>query len=236
MVAMNTIMAESLDFIATKLEKAIGDDPSKLNAAIQKVLEEILAEHGGVVFNGNGYSEEWHKEAERRGLPNLPSCVEALPLLGSKEVTELFSKYGVLSERELHSRMEVYLEQYCLVVGLEARTAIEMAKTIIFPAAVRYQGELALTCANLKAVGYVFDTDTLDKVTGLVKDLQDGTAKLEALLAEHGGHSKLEHAKHLCKEVLPAMAAVRKTADLLEGIVADDLWPLATYQEMLFIM
>ena len=180
MVAMNTIMAESLDFIATKLEKAVGDDPSKLNGAIQKVLEEILAEHGSIVFNGNGYSEDWHKEAAKRGLPNLRSCVEALPLLGSKETTELFAKYGVLNERELHSRMEVYIEQYCLTVGLEARTTIEMAKTIIFPAAIRYQGELAATCANLKAVGYVFDTDTLDKVTGLVKDLQDGIVKLEA--------------------------------------------------------
>ena len=163
---MNTIMAESLDFIATKLEKAVGDDPSKLNGAVQKVLEEIMAEHGSVVYNGDGYTEAWHKEAEKRGLPNLRSCVEALPLLGSKEATELFAKYGVLTERELHSRMEIYLEQYCLVVGLEARTAIEMAKTIIFPAAIRYQGELAATCANLKAVGYIFDTDTLDKVTG----------------------------------------------------------------------
>ncbi|MGO9602391.1 MAG: glutamine synthetase III [Candidatus Binataceae bacterium] len=236
MVAMNTIVAESLDFIASKLEKAVGDDPSKLNGAVQKVLEEIMAENGSVVFNGNGYSEEWHKEAESRGLPNLRSCVEALPLLGSKEATELFSKYGVLTERELHSRMDVYLEQYCLVVGLEARTVIEMARTIIFPAAIRYQGELALTCANLKAVGYVFDTDTLDKVTVLVKELQDGIVKLEAMLAEHGGHRKLDHAKHLCTAVLPAMAAVRKTADVLESIVADDLWPLATYQEMLFIM
>src|SRR5271163_4221842 len=121
-VAMNTILAESLDFIATKLEKAVADDSSKFNEAVQKVLAEIMAEHGSIVFNGNGYSEEWHKEAEKRGLPNLPSCVEALPLLGSKEVTELFAKYGVLNERELHSRMEVYLEQYCLVVGLEART------------------------------------------------------------------------------------------------------------------
>jgi glutamine synthetase len=205
LVAINTILAESLDDIATKLEKAVGDDPAKLNSAIQKVLTEVFAEHGGIVFNGNGYSEAWHKEAEERGLPNLRSCVEALPMLGSKAATELFEHYGVLSARELHSRMEVYLEQYCLTVGLEARTAIEMAKTIIFPAAIRYQGELASTCANLKAVGYVFDTDTLDKVTGLVKDLQDGIAKLEALLAEHGGHSRLDHAKHLCREVLPAM-------------------------------
>jgi glutamine synthetase len=236
MVAMNTIMAESLDFIATKLEKAVGDEPSKLNGAIQQVLEEILAEHGSIVFNGNGYSEAWHKEAKKRGLPNLRSCVEALPVLGSNEATELFSKYEVLNKRELHSRMEIYIEQYCLVVGLEARTAIEMAKTIIFPAAIRYQGELALTCANLKAVGYVFDTDTLDQVTVLVKDLQDGIMRLEGLLAEPGGHSKLDHAKHLNHDVLTAMAAVRKTADTLEGIVADDLWPLATYQEMLFIM
>ena len=236
MTAMNTIVAESLDYIAGKLEKAVGDDLSKLNGAIQKLLEEIMAENGSIVFNGNGYSEAWHKEAESRGLPNLRSCVEALPLLGTKEATDLFAKYGVLTERETHGRMDVDLEQYCLVVGLEARTVIEMAKTIIFPAAIRYQGELAQTCANLKAVGYVFDTDTLDKVTVLVKDLQDGILKLEGMLAEGGGHSKLDHAKHLCNAVLPAMAAVRKTADMLEGIVADDLWPLATYQEMLFIM
>ncbi len=119
---------------------------------------------------------------------------------------------------------------------LEARTAIEMAKTIIFPAAIRYQGELAATCASLKAVGYTFDTDTLDKITALVKELQNGIAKLEKVLASHGGTTKLEHAAHLCHEVIPAMAAVRKTADTLEGTVADDLWPLATYQEMLFIM
>jgi glutamine synthetase len=236
MIAMNTIVAESLDYIASELENAVGGDLSRLNGAVQKVLEKIMTENGSVVFNGDGYSQAWHKEAERRGLPNLRSCVEAIPLLGSKEVTQLFSKYEVLTERELHSRMDVYLEQYCLVVGLEARTVIEMAKTIIFPAAIRYQGELALTCANLKAVGYVFDTDTLDKVTVLVKDLQDGIVKLEGMLAEHGGHSKLDHAKHLCNAVLPAMAAVRKTADALEGMVADDLWPLATYQEMLFIL
>ncbi|HTR62864.1 MAG TPA: glutamine synthetase III [Candidatus Binataceae bacterium] len=236
LVAMNTIMAESLDYIATRLEKAVGGDPSKLHGAIQKTLEEILAEHGSVVFNGDGYSEAWHKEAERRGLPNLRSSVEAIPLLGSKQAVELFSKYGVLSERELHSRMEVYLEQYCLVVALEARTAIEMARTIIFPAAIRYQGELASTCSNLKAVGYVFDTDTLDKVTALVKELQGRIAKLEGLMHRNGaGEDKLAHARHLCSEVIPAMAALRTTSDTLEGIVADDLWPLATYQEMLFI-
>jgi glutamine synthetase len=236
MIAMNTIVSESLDYIASKLEKAVGDDSSKLGTAVQKVLEEIMAEDGSVVYNGDGYTDVWHKEAERRGLPNLRTCVEAIPLLGSKEVAELFSKYGVLTERETHGRMDVALEQYCLVVGLEARTVIEMAKTIIFPAAIRYQGQLAQTCANLKAVGYVFDTDTLDKVTVLVKDLQDGIGKLEGMMAEGGGHSKLDHAKHLCNAVLPAMLGIRKTSDQLEGMIADDLWPLATYQEMLFIL
>jgi glutamine synthetase len=233
---MNTIVAESLDYVATRLEKAIASDHSKFNAAVQKVLEDILKEHGAVIYNGDGYTEEWHAEAEKRGLPNLRSCVDALPLLGTKEATELFEHYGVLSPRELHGRMEVYIEQYCLVVGLEARTTIEMAKTLIFPAAIRYQGELAATCANLKAVGYTFDTDTLDKITALVKDLQDGTAKLEKELATHVGKTKLEHAAHLCNKVIPAMAAVRKAGDILEGMVADDLWPLSTYQEMLFIM
>jgi glutamine synthetase len=236
LVAMNTIVAESLDYMATRLEQAVGGDSSRLNIAVQKLLEEILAEHGSIIFNGDGYSEAWHKEAAKRGLPNLRSCVDALPLLGAKEAVALFSDSGVLSERELHSRMEVYLEQYCLTVGLEARTAIEMAKTIIFPAAIRYQGELASTCASLKAVGYSFDTDTLDKMTVLVKELQDGIMKLEAAMAHNSnGSGKLGHARHLHDAVLPAMAAVRKTADTLEGIVADDLWPLATYQEMLFI-
>jgi glutamine synthetase len=234
LVAINTILAESLDYIASRLEKAVAGG-TDFNAAVQKVLEDIIKENGNIVFNGDGYTEAWHAEAEKRGLPNLRSCVEAIPVLGSKEATELFEHYGVLSERELHSRMEVYLEQYCLSVSLEARTAIEMAKTIIFPAAIRYQGELAATCVSLKTIGYTFDTDTLDKITGLVKDLQDGTAKLEKSLASHGHKTKLEHAAHLCHEVIPAMAAVRKSADILEGMVADDLWPLATYQEMLFI-
>ena len=106
---------------------------------------------------------------------------------------------------------------------------------MIFPAAIRYQGELAVTCANLKAVGYTFDTDTLDKVTALVKELQDATAALEKIAAHHGGDGLLEEATYYSTKVVPAMLAVRKAADELEGIVADDHWPLPTYQEMLFI-
>ena len=147
----------------------------------------------------------------------------------------MFERYGVLSKRELESREEVYLEQYVKSVATEARTAIEMARTIIFPAAMRYQGELAATCASLKAVGYKFDTLTLDRITDLVKGLQDGIAALEVAMATHDFANTLGHAKHACDAICPAMLTLRKTADELEGIVADDLWPLATYQEMLFI-
>ena len=148
---------------------------------------------------------------------------------------ELFAKYGVLSERELESRLETYLEQYCMTVSVEANLTIEMAKTMIFPAAIRYQNELASTCANLKLVGYEFDTDTLDQVTSLVKSLQDSIARLEATMADDADENLVEEARHCCDVVLPAMNAVREFADELEGLVADDLWPLPTYQEMLFI-
>jgi len=235
MVAMNTILAESLDFVATKLEAAVGGDPSKLNAAVQTLIAEILAAHGAVIFNGDGYSEAWHLEAAERGLPNLRTTVDALPVLDQDEVKSLFETYGVLSKRELHSRLEVYLELYCKSVAVEARTTIEMARTIIFPAAIRYQGELASTCASLKSVGYTFDTNTLDRVTAMVKDLQDGIEALETAMAKKGGETALAHAAHYCDDVVPAMQAVRQSADALEGMVADDLWPLATYQEMLFI-
>jgi len=235
LVAMNTIIAESLDYCATKLEQATGGDSGKLNAAIQSLLTEIITECEPIVFNGDGYSEAWHKEAAARGLLNMKTSVEALPCLVSPEVKALFSKYHVLSERELDSRLEIYLHQYCLTTMTEARLAIKMAKTSIFPAAIRYQNELASTCANLKLVGYEFDTDTLDQITELVKSLQDSIGVLKKVTAHHGSGSILDEARYCCDEIVPAIAMVRKYADELEGWVADDLWPLPTYQEMLFI-
>ncbi|MFB0978831.1 MAG: glutamine synthetase type III, partial [Myxococcota bacterium] len=144
--------------------------------------------------------------------------------------------YGVLSKRETMSRLEVYLEQYVLSVGVEARTTVEMAKTVVFPAAMRYQGQLASTAASMKAVGSNVDTTVLDKVTALIARLEGAVSALEEELAhETGETTTLAHADHCCTVVLPAMLEVRGAADELEGIVADDLWPLATYQEMLFI-
>jgi glutamine synthetase len=235
LVALNTAVAESLDYIATELDKASKGDPKKLNAAVQTVLTEIIKEHHAVIFNGDNYCDAWHKEAAKRGLPNLRTTVEALPVITAKDTVALFTKYKVLSKRELESRQDIYLEQYCKAVATEARLTVEIGKTMIFPAAVRYQNELASTCANLKAVGYKFDTDTLDKITALVKGLQDTLADLEKVTANHHAKSLLDEAKHYCCKVLPAMMAVRGYADELEAMVADDLWPLPTYQEMLFI-
>lgn len=235
LVAMNTIIAESLDFCATKLEEATGGDPDKLHAELQKLLTEIMNEYGSIVFNGDGYSEEWHIEAEKRGLLNLKTTADALPVLQSQEVKDLFTKYGVLSERELDSRLSIYLEQYCLSIAVEANLTIEMARTMIFPAAIRYQNELASTCANLKALGYEFDTETLDVMTSLVKSLQDAIGHLSAVVGEEETDDQMAEARHGCDVILPAMNKVRYYVDQLETIVADDLWPLPTYQEMLFI-
>lgn len=234
LMVLNTIVAESLDFIANQLEAATGGDANKLDSAIQTLLQEIMVEHGRIIFNGDGYSEAWHKEAEERGLPNLRNSAVAIPAFGSEESVALFKKYDVLSPREVESRLEVKQEQYAMAVAVEAKLTAKIAKTMIFPAAVRYQSELANTCANLKAVGYSFDTNTLDRVTELVRCLQDSTAELDMALAHEGG-SVAEEVEHAQSKLIPAMNVVRDYADTLETLVADDLWPLPSYQEMLFI-
>jgi glutamine synthetase len=202
---------------------------------VQALLTEIATESEPIIFNGDGYSAEWHAEAAKRGLLNLKTSAEALGQLKEPAVEALFEKYNVLSKRELESRFDTYVEQYCKTVNVEANVTIEMAKTMIFPAAIRYQGELAATAANLKYLDYKFDTDTLDAITELVKSLQDSVAILERLVADVPHQGGQVEATYYCTEVLPAMAVVRKYADALEGMIADDIWPLPTYQEMLFI-
>jgi glutamine synthetase len=233
-VALNTMMAESLDYVATELEKLGRVNKTQFNEGVQKLLQKMITEHGAIVFNGDGYSDAWHKEAAKRGLPNLKTTPEALPVLTSKEVVALFTKYGVLSEAELKSRQEIYLEQYVKTVLTEANLVIRMARTVIFPAAMRYQGQLAETCASLKVIGHDFKMATLEEVTTELRTMQTEVDKLEKLIAHEGGDT-LAHAKYMCEKVLPAMLAVRGHADALESVVADDLWPLPSYQEMLFI-
>jgi glutamine synthetase len=234
LVAMNTIFAESFDYVATTLEKATKGKPEKLNDAVQDLLKKIITEHGAIVFNGDNYSDEWHKEAEKRGLPNLKTTPEALPVLLDNDIVELFEKYNVLTKVELHSRFDIYIDQYILKIMLEAKTALEMAETVIYPAAIRYQNELADTFLKLKELGVEYDITPLKDVSALVKDLKDGIADLtKQMVRKETDH--LKKAKACSTKIVGAMAAVRAASDKLEAIIADDIWPLPTYQEMLFL-
>lgn len=236
LVVMNCILADSLDFIATELEKETAGDLSKLDGAVQTVLQGIANEHGAVVFGGNGYSAEWHTEAEKRGLPNLRNTLDALPAMTEPENIAVLSKYGVLSEREIRSRYEIYLERYCLDINTEAQLTLEIAKTSILPAALTYQSQLAGLAVSLKTLGKEPSTGLLDSVLSMTSALEAGISALEhALGHESDGGDTKTHALHFRDEVLPAMLQTRTAADALEGIVADEMWPLPTYQEMLFI-
>ena len=193
------------------------------------------SDHKAVIFNGNGYSQEWHDEAKRRGLPNLRTTAEALGTLVSPKNVALFEKYGVLSERELRSRYEIYMERYCKDINTEAQSAIQIAKTLVLPAAYRYQGELVDTAAKLKDLGKSVHMGTLDKLTTLVGQLEGAIEALEKAAGHHGGGDLAAEVTHYQKDVIPAMNGVREIADQIEVILPDDLWPLPTYREMLFI-
>ena len=235
LIVLNTIMADSLDYMATKLEKSVKDGED-FDKAVQTLLTEIITEHGDVVYNGDGYSEKWQIEAAERGLPNLKTTLDAVPELVKPEAVELFEKYGVFSERELHSRYEVRLEHYALTIAVEAKLAMEIGSTIILPAAIRYQTELAQNVAALKAAGVEASIAALKAVSAPIVDLEAGLATLKAALSDHSAESVLDEAKHAQHDLLPAMDAIRTAADALEAVVADDLWPLPTYQEMLYIL
>jgi glutamine synthetase len=234
---LNTIVADSLDYIATRLENETkgGKD---FNKALQGVLQDIVKQHKRVIFNGDGYSEAWHAEAEKRGLPNFKTTVDAMPYFISKESVDLFSKYKVLSEREVHSRYEIYLENYKKTVNVEAQLTASIAKTMILPAAIRYQGEIAHSLAAAKAAGVNGLTEQealLKDLSGTINELQKKVAALVHATEHTGGGDALAHAKYSKETIIPAMNAVRQLGDKLETVVADDLWPLPTYREMLFI-
>jgi glutamine synthetase len=234
LVAMNTMLAESLTWVAEKLEAAVGSGTA-LPTAVLGVLKVIMDEHGAVVFGGNGYSAEWHKMAEERGLPNLRSCVEALPVLKEKAVEELFAKAGVLTPAELASRFEVYAEQYIRTIEVEAKLVISVAKTQIYPAAMAYLSDLTESLTRLSALKIDASTETATKVAGLASALLASVTKLGDALGKHDFSTLEQHLAHAGKTIKPLMDEVRKSADALEAEVGDQYWPLPTYQEMLFI-
>jgi len=235
MTTINAILAEALDFIATDIEASLAAG-TEFNDAIQSVLAKIMKEHGSVVFNGNGYADAWQVEAAERGLPNLRTTVDAIPALVSPAAIELFEKYRVFNDREMHSRFEIALEQYVLSISVEAKLTLEMGNTMVLPAAIRYQTELAQNVAALLAAGIDADKSILEPVTALISDLRVALTGLAEALGHDHAESVEEEAKVAQDSLLPALGAVRAAADALEGHVADDLWPLPTYQEMLHIL
>jgi glutamine synthetase len=235
LIAMNTMLADSLNYVADKLEAAVASG-TNLNSAILSLLKVIVDEHGAVVFGGNGYSPEWHKAAvEERKLANLPTCAEALPVLKEKYIEELFSKSGVLTPVELASRFDVYAEQYINTIAVESRLVISMAKTVIYPAAMGYLSSLSDTLTKLSALKIDAPTEPATKVAALATSLLASTGKLTDALGKHDFDSTEGHLTFSAKTIKPLMDEVRKSADALEGEIGDAFWPLPTYQEMLFM-
>jgi glutamine synthetase len=235
LVAMNTILTDSLTWITDSLEAKLAEGIS-LDTAAYQILKSVMEDHGAVVFGGNGYSEEWHRMAvEERGLLNLPTTADALPVLKEKYIEELFTRTEVLTTAELESRFEVYSEQYIQTIEMEAKLVIDMAKTIFYPASFRYLSELASSIANLKDIGIDLEKENVEKTAALVKLMMDTVSKLSDALSKHDFASIEDHMNHCAKTLRPLMDKVREYADALESYVADDLWPLPKYQEMLFI-
>ncbi len=234
-IALNMAVTESLDYMATELEKATKSGKS-LEAAVAELLPRVIKENKRIVFNGNNYSAEWEKEAGKRGLLNLKNTVDALPQLISKDVVSMFEKYKVLNERELHARYEIMVETYNKVVNIEAQLMVLMANRYILPAVLEYQRQVAASVASVKQAGgkTIAGKTVLDNLSKLIDKFRAQTAKLEKSL-EHESASADKHAKHFRDVVIPNMAALRSLGDELENVTPHELWPLATYREMLFI-
>ena len=229
---LNTIIAESIDEIATKIELEIKS--SNLEKAVYKVLKEVIKKHKKVCFDGDGYSENWEKEAIGRGLPNLKTCADALPCLKSKKALDVFEKYDVLTNVELKARVEILEEQYVTNKEIEARTLISMMSTQIIPAAEVYQFELA---KNLNAVSSALASKNktksqqakLNNLTNIIEESLDLVQRLIQQEKKHLSPSDIKNS------IIPLMDKIRSCSDELEGIIPDDLWPIPKYSEMLFL-
>jgi glutamine synthetase len=235
-VALNVAVTESLDHIASELEKGLKEG-KKLQVAVKTLLTKLIKDNKQIIFNGNNYSEEWQKEAARRGLMNHRTSVDAYGEILKPDVVKAFEKYGVLNERELHARYEVALEQYNKTVNIEAQLMVLMANRYILPAAFRYLGQLAQAVSAVKAAGASAKETrkTLDEITELTDAAKSRVKQLQALLEHEGNGDAFKHAKWFRDKVIPAMNSLREAGDSLESLVPQDLWPLPTYREMLFV-
>ena len=229
--ALNTIVAETLSRVADRLEKA-----KDVDAEAQAIVKEIIKKHKRIIFNGNNYAEEWLVEAEKRGLPNIKSTVAAISALITDKTVKLYEKHGVLTKEELHSRYEIYLENYIKVINIEALTALDMSKREILPASLEFAGTVASEIAAIKSAGSKSSAaeKLLAELTATIDSFGKNIEALEASLA--GGHSTsvFKHAEYHRDVVFTAMAALRIDGDKLETLVDERVWPLPTYADLLF--
>jgi glutamine synthetase len=235
LVAMNSILADSLEWISDQLEAhmATGQSLEKCAAA---VLKQVMDQHGTAVFGGDGYSDAWHQEAtEQRGLENLRNTATALPVLRRDDVKELFQRQAVISPVELESRYEVYSEQYTLAVEVEAKVALSIARTQISPAVQKHMGSLARSISQQQAVGLNPDQRTLQYEAELQQQMQDQVNALDDELHQLNHSDTTASMDHAANVLLPRLLQLRDVVDALEGLVDDDRWPLPSYREMLFI-
>jgi len=231
-IILNTIVAEALDEIATRLEKA-----KNINHEAQAIVKEAVQKHGRVIFNGNNYGEAWIKEAKKRGLLNIKSTVEALEYVIKPKATKLFEKYKVLSNGELHSRYEVYLEHYVKCINIEALAAINMVNRQYIPAVIRYTESLAQAVGKLKAVGAStkVQADLLKAVSTLLESASKKLSTLESVTKKAQAVSDVaKRAAAYRDDVMVVMKSLREDIDALETILPSDVWPVPTYAEMLF--
>jgi glutamine synthetase len=236
-IALNVAVTESIDYIATLLEDATtGKGKKSLEDAIAELLPKLIKENKRIIFNGNGYSEEWKKDAAKRGLLNLTNTVDALPELMKPDVITTFEKYKVLNERELNARYEINLETYIKTLNVEAQVMVLLANRYVLPAALEHQKNVAASVKAVKDAGGVTKEGKklLDQITKLVDEFRTGTEKLSKALDAHTGGVE-KHAKYMRDTIVPAMNGLRETGDQLEVLMPHDLWPLPTYREMLFI-
>ena len=232
---LNVAVAESLDYLAGQLEAAMAKGQS-LEDAVGALLKKTIKQHKRIIFNGNGYSAEWQKDAGKRGLLNHKNSVDALHELVSPAVVKTFERFKILTERELHARYEVNLETYCKTVNVEAQLMVLMADRYILSAGLEYQRRIGESVAAVKAAGGVSKEGKklLDRVTRTIDQFRSQTDKLAAAL-DHASASTEKHARYMRDTIVPHMAALREVGDQMELMVPHEIWPLPTYREMLFI-
>jgi glutamine synthetase len=235
---LNTIVAESLDAVATELEKAVGKNPTpaRVQQSAMALLKKLVKQHKKVIFGGDGYSDEWHQEAEKRGLPHLRDTVDALGALKARKNVDLFRKYGVLNKSEFDSRTAISYEKYVKQLTIEAETMITLGRTHILPAALENQVRIANAVQTTEAAGVkCHDTvAALGEFVNLVSRFRESLVGLEKAVGHHDD-DPVKHAAWIRDKVKPAMAQLRSYADAIETQVAADLWPLPTYRELLFL-